>query len=337
MAKNLVLGAGPIGLIAAAYLSKAGEEVIIHDPFQQERMAQIKERGLTVINDGWEKNSIDNITTHIGVLEDLKDLSGEEIGRVFVATKAFSLEGVIKDIKNSLCRQKFSATGFVSLQNGYGVEKVLSEGLDVNAARVAVNYVGHITEDGDIEGHWLRRPNFIGDTYPQHRGWAREVARLLTRSGLDIAYVRDIRLPTWRKNVLNSTLCPICTITGKTMGEAMADPHLEGVCRKVMTEGWDVAKTMGLEYTDEDTNLDKACAYLRAGGDHVPTMVTDMRNIGRTENQYMNRAIVKEATRNGIDVPVNFFLYSAIFEIEQSQRKEETLKKMRDQLYNLPL
>jgi ketopantoate reductase len=113
------------------------------------------------------------------------------------------------------------------------------------------------------------------------------------------------------KTILNSALNALCAASGITMRQAMTYRHTRNMARTLIQEGLSVASAVG--YTYGENAMEVCMKYLDEGGDHLPSMWTDLQRGTRTEIEYINGKIVKIATMfKNIDVDANIFFTSAI-------------------------
>ena len=111
--------------------------------------------------------------------------------------------------------------------------------------------------------------------------------------------------------MINSALNALCASNGITMRQAMTYPHTRNLARMLIREGLTVATAVG--YTYGENAMEVCMKYLDEGGDHLPSMWTDLKNGTRTEIEYINGKIVKLATMfKDMDVDANIFFTSAI-------------------------
>lgn len=316
MSNISIIGAGAVGSIAAAYLAKDNTQVSLVDPYVKDHLEAIKSHGLKLKKDG-KKPELEELISQVDVTYSINEIKNNP-NIVIIATKAFALPDVVNELKNKFDTKDREEMTFVSLQNGYGNEMFISDELKTNVCRIAVNYLGTINKPGEVKGHWLKPPNFIGAAYPNQENNAEYIAKLMNDSGLDTSFVEDIRVHTYLKTVLNSTLCPICTATKKTMAEAMADDNLRTIVKEILIEGLRVAEAIGLKYDPDQTDINKLMAYLEAGGNHPTSMRQDLQRGSQTEIDWINGAIAKAGKEKGVKTPYNDYLVILIKILEKS-------------------
>jgi 2-dehydropantoate 2-reductase len=147
----------------------------------------------------------------------------------------------------------------------------------------------------------FHRPNQIGCLTPASKESAREVAAIFSRSALETRYVDDIKYYEWRKAILNSALSPVCSISGLTMGEAMAFPSTRAVAENLLREGIAIARELGYDYGDDF--FERAVEYLESSGPHKPSMALDLEQKLPTETEFITGKMIEYAGRRNVDTP----------------------------------
>ncbi|MBI4453211.1 ketopantoate reductase family protein [Candidatus Woesearchaeota archaeon] len=339
MAENnvAVIGAGPVGSIAAAYLagstihskSSVKSNVIIIEPYYSAHTKKIASDGLSLKNDD-DTPHLEEFVAPVNAVFSLSELQITP-NIIIIATKAFALDDVVTQLKRRFTNREREDITFVCMQNGYGNEIFLSDMLETNACRVAVNYVGNINAPGEVSGHWLKSPNYIGAAYPHTENNARELADMLNCTGLYTEFTENIRPATFLKTILNAALSPVCAATKKTMKEAMDDEKLCETVKQTLLESLGVAEAMGFKYSFEQANIDVLMSYLRAGGNHPSSMRLDLLRGDKTEIEWINGAIVREGRRYGVETPFNGRLVGIINLLERSSAsaREEVYRILR--------
>lgn len=283
-----IIGAGPIGGILAACLAKSGEDIYMVD-VDEGLISAIKEKGITIAGEF--------TVMPAGAVVDISELTDLEV--VFVCTKTTVLDKLVSNLKSSWRK----GTILVSFQNGIDTEDILSSvaGEDLTL-RVIVNYAGHMIEPGTYSINWFTPPNYIGPLTERATGVAKKVADVLNKAALATEVVNDIKKRAYEKTALNATLCPICTLTGLTMGEAMKDPNTRKLVVEILKEARTVADKMGWKF---EKTMEDWLEYLDKGGSHRTSMALDMDGGRKTEIDFMNGKICEHGKKLGVPTPFN--------------------------------
>jgi 2-dehydropantoate 2-reductase len=108
----------------------------------------------------------------------------------------------------------------------------------------------------------------------------------------------------WEKFICNVAYSGICTVTGMTVGEVMADPNAGGVSAACATEAFNVARVKGIA-----VEIDEPVAYVRAFGSKIPnakpSMLLDHLAQRPSEIDVINGAVPRVGAEVGVAAPVN--------------------------------
>lgn len=296
-----VIGLGPIGGILAACLSSSKLPVIGVDVWDEHRK-KIKERGITITGSTSVQSSLRK------VLPGVTDLKKEEpLDYIFITVKTPYLKHIIDDL--------ITIPGdfhVIAFQNGIDNEEFLGQHFPrERVMRGVINYAGNIDEPGKIRMSFFHKPNYLGclcsNEICEH---ARELALLMTASGLDTEATAQIRSFAWKKTILNAGLSGLCGLLGITMAEAMSDKEASHLVESILKEAIEVAKRAGFDYGDDF--LDYCIGYLSKAGHHKTSMHIDLEHGQPTEIDYINGKIVQYGQELNVPVPVNSTLTALI-------------------------
>jgi 2-dehydropantoate 2-reductase len=293
MKRFLIIGLGPIGGTLAAHLESVGQECYGVDVWDEHRNA-IEKDGITV-GGQWERQS--KITKTAKTIAEFKDVAFDY---AIISVKTPIMPKIVEEL-----RQLPGDFIVASFQNGIDNEKFLAEHFDPKRVmRGSINYAGGVTKPGHIHMAFFHKPNYVGcfccEGICDH---AKEVADLMTKSGLDTEATEKIKLYTWAKAILNAGLSALTSILGWTMSQAMTNEEAVKLVEMVLKESIEVAKADG--YTFDDDFFDKCMQYLGTAGPHKPSMLVDIDNGQHTEIDYINGRIAAIGKELGVPVPAN--------------------------------
>ena len=299
-----VLGAGPVGSILAANFAKIGQQVVLIEAAAARR-EQIAQHGLSIIG----KDTI--FTKNVQLVESVEQLKELQLQALFICTKTWTLKPLLPELAKVLRPE----TIIVAFQNGIGPEDEVARFFPKEqVARGIVNYAGGVVkETGAVSLQWFNPPNILGPMSEAAFPRLKELAEILTRAGLSTETIpeNETRKLVFYKTILNSALNALCAASGITMRQAMTYPHTRNLARTLIREGLTVAAAVGYNYGEN--TMRQCMTYLDAGGDHLPSMWTDLQRGNPTEIEYINGKIVKIGTMfKHCDVDANIFFTSAI-------------------------
>jgi len=316
--KILVIGLGPSGGMFAGHLLQAGYQVSGIDIWQ-EHVDEIKKNGLRIEHLTDIKVKFKDIGTSI---EQIKE---RDFDYIVISVKTPFMADVVswlKDVKGNY--------RIVALQNGIDNEDFLARFFRHNKVlRIAINFAGNIIAPGRIKMTFFHKPNYVGCVCEcSNCKCSRELAEMMSISGLDTESTDNIKKFTWRKTILNSSLSPMCSILGATMEEVMSYGGTRAMAESVLREAITVAKMKGYDYGD--TFLEHCVDYLAGAGPHKPSMLIDVENKNPTEIDYINGKIASYGPLFNIPVPLNTALADFVRFIDQRNQKTKELEKCED-------
>jgi 2-dehydropantoate 2-reductase len=289
-----IVGAGPIGTIAAAHLARAGQEVYLADVWQEQLQALVT-GGVHV------EGALRADEKVQGGFARCSELAAIEPDYLILCVKACVLRSMLPDLVKAVTPR----TILVSMQNGLDTEEVLAHEFNRNKIlRFVVNYAGKVLEPGRTQASFFHPPNHIGcacrredceDSY--------ELAVMLRDGGLPTSAQRDVKRYVWEKTILNSSLSPISAITGLTMREVMETPDTRSLVESLLRESIKVAARVGYDFGPGF--FEHCIKYLEGGGPHKPSMLMDVEARRETEIAFLNGRIAYYGDLVGVATPMN--------------------------------
>jgi 2-dehydropantoate 2-reductase len=147
-----------------------------------------------------------------------------------------------------------------------------------------------------------------------------EVERLLLDSGLEAQAFPDLLPAQWSKLIFNATVNTVSALTDLGHVELFAREErptdLGHLVHELMDEGARVAEAAGVELHEDPWEMNVLA--VRRGETrqsdyaHVPSMLEDVRALRPTEVDYITGALVREAERLGVPVPLHTTMYRLV-------------------------
>lgn len=299
-----VVGAGPVGCIVAAFLTKGGYDVTLCDVFP-ELLKPALNPGIII--EGAE-NLQQAVTRTCTSIDDLADKVPDVI---ILTVKANALPLISSAIEG------FYKEGVyvISWQNGIDTEAVIAQTLGKKPVmRAVVNYGCGLVKPGHVRMPFHHPPHFLQELDPESAHAAVAIAEILTKCGLPTSHTDKITSMVWRKAILNSCMNPVCAVTGLTMAQAMNDPIVFQIIDALVKECVSVARA-----NEIDLGWDfypHAIEYMGKAGDHKPSMLIDIENKRRTEIDFMNGKFVEYGRQAGMETPYNKTLRALVKALE---------------------
>jgi 2-dehydropantoate 2-reductase len=308
-----VVGAGVIGSLYAGHLAKVAEvAVLTRRPEQARALAE----------DGLRISGKSERDARVAATADPSELADFELG--ILATKATDLE----DAAARLAGRSPQAT-LMTVQNGLGAEEIARRHGEWNLISAVTFMSGvrhsdtHVEYELDTET-WLGP--YAGTDTPYET--VQDVEALLQRSGLQARAFPDLRPAQWSKLIFNATVNTVAALTDLPHVSQFAarddDTDLGHLVHELMDEGKRVAAAAGVRLYEDPWEMNvvavqKGKTEAAAGKyAHVPSMLEDVRSRRRTEVDFITGALVREARRLEVPVPLHETMYRLVKAREES-------------------
>jgi 2-dehydropantoate 2-reductase len=301
-----VIGAGVIGSLYAGHLASVAEVSVLTR--RDEHARALADGGLRI-------SGKSDLIAAVHATADADELPAFDLG--ILATKATQLE----DAARSLAGHAAEAT-MMTIQNGLGAEELLRAHGDWPLVSAVTFMSGVRHSDAHVE-YELDTETWLGPyagttTYDQ----AQEIEALLIAAGLRARAFPDLRPAQWSKLIFNATVNTVAAITNLPHVGAFAAvdeaTDLGRLVRDLMDEGKAVAAAAGVELHEDPWEMNvhavRRGETLAAQGHyaHVPSMLEDLRSGRATEVDFITGALVREAERQGVPVPLHTAMYRLV-------------------------
>jgi len=315
----LIVGAGALGGLVGAYLTRAGEDVTLLE-VNQARARLLADAGVHITRVGQDETTIP-----IRVVTSLSGL--EPFDLVFIAVKTYQTEDAVR----AALEATTPATRFFSLQNGVGNAEAIAALVGEDRVLCGVTY--HSIEHAG-PGRLRYRAGIKPIQVAALRGGAtpevEAIGEALRRAGFETNVVANVDHALWQKLLHNAVVNSTSAITGLTCRELLADEELMAFMRDLCAEIIAVMRARGVPIVDEEDPFRPIIGSLKALGKNRPSMWQDLARGTRTEIDALNGAIVREAARLGLPVPHNSALVHFIHSRERQKflRKQEIVQRL---------
>jgi 2-dehydropantoate 2-reductase len=307
MTRVCVVGAGVIGSLYAGHLATVAEvSVLTRRPEQARALA---EGGLRISGKSERE-------ARVAATADPAALGEFELG--ILATKATDLEHAAAHLGGRSPRATL-----MTIQNGLGAEEIVRRHGPWKLISAVTFMSGvrhsdtHVEYELDTET-WLGP--YAGTETPYDA--VAEVEALLKNSGLKARAFPDLRPAQWSKLIFNATVNTVAALTDLPHVSQFAardeQTDLGHLVNELMNEGKRVAEAAGVELHEDPWEMNvlavrKGETEAAAGKyAHVPSMLEDVRSRRRTEVDFITGALVREAHRVGVPVPLHEAMYRLV-------------------------
>ena len=247
-----------------------------------------------------------DFTAEVTAATDLQTLPEPELA--IVATKTTELETVAERLAGH-----WPGAAVMTVQNGLGAEEAF-------AARGAWPLISAVTfmsgtrhSDTEVE-YILDTETWLGPYGETPFELVEDVTGQLIRSELMAKAFRDLLPAQWSKLIFNATVNSVAALTGLPH-----DPHfaarerqqdLGHLVYELVEEGKRVAAAAGVELHEDPWEMNVLAT--RRGSRHYPSMLEDVEAHRPTEIEHITGALVREAARLDVPVPLHTALYRLV-------------------------
>jgi len=191
----------------------------------------------------------------------------------------------------------------MTLQNGMGNADTLAQVIDPGmiiagttahgATMLGPGHIRHAGRGATVIGMWDGPDN----------GRIKKVVDLFTKADIEIEARTDIREIVWEKLLVNVGINAITALTHIKNGRILDLDVTRDLCRTAVEEAAAVAKTLGILVRNDI--IEHVYHIAEATSGNRSSMGQDVDHHRLTEISAINAAVVSEARKAGISVPVN--------------------------------
>ena len=231
--KYAILGAGALGTILGAHLSRAGHEVA---------MIVRGERARTLQRQGLVLNGLSDIKARPTVIDDPKKL--REAGTLIIATKAIDSSQALETLKH------LEVENALSVQNGVLKNELLARVFGYSRVLGAMaDFSGELLANGEVK--FTRNVCLhIGEEKGGVSNRAEELAAAIDSAGVRCVAASNIRTREWSKYAGWIASFPLAVLTRQITWKYMMDERSAMVIVRIVREAAQLAAAMKVELLD---------------------------------------------------------------------------------------
>jgi len=300
----VIVGPGAIGCLLAAYLAKSKEEVFLLD-HQPERASKINQQGIIVegVSGNWQ--------ARVSVFYEAKEIGKADL--VIICVKSYATKEAVASSLSLLDKD----TLFLTLQNGLGNVELIAEQTGQERVIAGVTNQGAtLLGPGHIR-HAGRGETILGRLDGKIPVQLRSIREVFNRAGLETKVSRDIKGLLWSKLIINVGINALSAITRLRNGQLIKYEATHQILKEAVNEAVKIAKKKRIKLIYDDP-LAKVESVCEATADNISSMLQDVLNKKKTEIDFINGVIVRQAQGLGVAVTVNSTLLNLVKAIEQT-------------------
>jgi 2-dehydropantoate 2-reductase len=283
-----------IGSLFAGHLARVCDVTVLCR--REEHARALNERGLRVSGRA-------DFTAAVTAATDPAELPEPELA--IVATKTTELADAAGRLEG-----RWPETAVMTVQNGLGMEAFFPDRPVISAVTFMS---GTRHEDTHVE-YILDTETWLGPFGETPYELVEEVAALIVESQLKARAFRDLRPAQWSKLIFNATVNAVAALTGLPHDRHFAAREQTGdlghLVFGLVEEGKAVAAAAGIELWEDPWEMNVHAT--QRGSRHYPSMLEDVEARRPTEIEHITGALVREADRLGVAVPLHTALYRLV-------------------------
>ncbi len=292
-----VIGAGVIGSLLAGHLAQVADVCVL---------TRRREHADALNTEGLRVTGRSDLHARVTASDDPGSLPAFDVG--FVATKATGLEEAAAALEG-----RFPEATIVTTLNGLGAEEVVRAHGEWPIVSGVTFMSGTKHSDTEVE-YVLDTETWLGPYEETPFDRVEEIADLIRRAGLEAKALPDLRPAQWSKLVFNATVNSVAALTGLPHDHHFADEEaptdLGHLVHDLVDEGKTVAAAAGIELHEDPWEMNVLAT--RRGSAHYPSMLEDVEAHRKTEIDLITGALVREAERHGVPVPLHTAMYRLV-------------------------
>lgn len=310
----LIIGSGAVGIGLAASMLSQNADISIFA--RGETAKAIKENGIERCG----------LFTHysftkdeVNVYETYGEIPKDTFDYVFITSKTTANDDISQklDLHRDILKESFK---IIIFQNGFGNDEPYLRFFDktqVFSARVITGFTRPQRHVSEVTVY--TEPILIGSLQNQDPSDLKEVADMITSSGINCELTDEVDKYLWVKMLYNCALNPLGAILDVNYGKLTENEYSKELMNSIIDEIFEVIKASGYETLWSTSDEYKDIFYSKLVPDtynHYSSTHQDIKRKIKTEIDSLNGKVIELGERNNIDVSTNKIIYNLIKSIE---------------------
>ncbi|MFH0868115.1 MAG: 2-dehydropantoate 2-reductase [Candidatus Woesearchaeota archaeon] len=275
----IILGAGGIGSLVGALLSKENDVLLIG---RQAHADEINKNGLEISG---------CINKNFKVKAETKISKIDEDTLIILTTKDVDNEKTLNEVKYLIKEN----TIILCLQNGLGNEDLIKNIVNCKVIRGITTSGATFICPGKI------KCSNIGEIYLEDSEVSGNACYIFNKSGFKTEVSKDIKQQIWKKLIVNCAVNPLTAILKVENGKLL---KVLDLVRTIINESVMVAEKEGFKF-DEKEVFEMVIDIIKDSAENQSSMLQDVLKGRKTEIDYLNGAVVEVGKKYEIKCPVN--------------------------------
>ncbi|WP_313344339.1 2-dehydropantoate 2-reductase [Sedimentibacter sp.] len=302
--KTLVLGAGAMGCLYGGLLKEKGNDVILVD-VSRSQVDEINKNGLALETAEGKRN----ITIKAKFAHDVT----EQPDLIILFTKTIHSKSALSSLKEIIGPE----TMVLSLQNGLGNDEVIKEFVPTDRIIIGTtNFPSDLLKPGNVRSLGKGTTKIMscnGEVTEK----LKQIEMMLNEAGFNCIITEDVFVSIWEKVAFNAACNALTAASRLKLGDVGKTDEGKKLARSIAKEAISVANAKNINANAENVIKLIELDFVEHA-EHMPSMMQDVLGNRMTEIEFINGAVVREAEKLGIDVPVTNVLYKLVSMIQKN-------------------
>ena len=305
--KTLVLGAGAMGCLYGGLLKEMGNDVVLVD---------VSKTQVDAINTNGLKLETATGKRIIPIKAKFAHEVTEQPELLILFTKTIHSKSALSSLKDVIGKD----TTVLSLQNGLGNDEIIKEFVSTDKIIIGTtNFPSDLITYGNVRSLGKGETKIMSCDGKVTEKLV-QVERMLDAAGFNCTITEDVFVSIWEKVAFNAACNALTAATRLKLGDVGKTDEGKELACLIAKEVISVANMKNIK-----ANADKVINLIKLDfvehADHMPSMMQDVIANRITEIEFINGAVVKEAQKLGMSVPVTDVLYKLVSMIQKNYKK----------------
>lgn len=302
--KTLILGAGAMGCLYGGLLKERGNDVILVD-VSKPQVDEINRNGLALETAEGKRN--------IKIKAKFAQEVTEQPDLIILFTKTIHSKSALSSLKAMIGPE----TMVLSLQNGLGNDEVITEFVRTDKIIIGTtNFPSDLLKPGNVRSLGKGTTKIMscnGEVTEK----LKQVEVMLSDAGFNCIITEDVFVSIWEKVAFNAACNALTAASRLKLGDVGKTDEGKELARSIAKEVVSVANAKNIHANAENVIKLIELDFVEHA-EHMPSMMQDVLGNRTTEIDFINGAVVREAEKLGISVPVTNVLYKLVSMIQKN-------------------
>ncbi len=289
MMNIIIFGAGAIGSLFGAFLSKKNDVLLIG---RKSHILSIKKNDLVI-------QGKTNLKIKIKAMEKINGLKFKP-DLLILTVKSYDTEPAILQVKKIIDKD----TIVLSLQNGLdNIDKIKQYISFENIIAGVTTHGAFFSEPGIIK-HTGKGTTILGELNGKKTERIVNIVECFNKSGIETIFSKDIIKEIWFKAIINSSINPLTAIFNCKNGYLLKNPILKELLDIICKESSNITRANGISISYKNA-LEKTKDVIKKTSKNYSSMLQSVKKCDRTEIQSINGRLVEIGKKHNLETLLN--------------------------------